>query len=460
MTKPTAPNTKLAGLMRESGMSNKGLARRVTELAAQHREIVRVDHNDVRKWLTGMVPRDPKPRLVAQALSIQLGRSVSAADAGFHAAGVASDGQALQAASSYSERPIDAINVLYDLAERDRSNNSALLASTVTSNAAAEITASYLYSKPRNLEDDEFVVVSPSALADQIRQTTENFMGLDFSFGGGHTRRMLIEFYQSTVRDTLLNKAAGSHRNDVFSAAAEVVQLIGWSAYDAGRHRAAASYFTQGLTLASEAGDSLMGGRMLASLSHQANFLGNYRDAVIYARAAQGSAPRGANRVNAMFFAMEARALASLKDAKNAVIALERAELLFGRDSQQNPDWISYFDEFELHGEASHVYRDLSMNNQAHTATLGAIDPIKTPPRTRAFIQLVSAASTAQDGNLEEAVRLAREAMDLSEGLQSDRYVRYLTNFRTLLLQMKCPPSIRLDLDSALLDRHPQVELL
>jgi hypothetical protein len=159
-----------------------------------------------------------------------------------------------------------------------------------------------------------------------------------------------------------------------------------------------------------------------------------------------------------MFFAMEARALASLKDTKNAITALERAELLYGRDGQENPDWIAYFDEFELHGEASHVYRDLELTSRAHVASQGAFDPIKTPPRTRAFIQLVSAASTAQDGHLEESVRLAKEAMHLSEGLQSDRYIRYLTDFRALLLRGNCPPALRLELDSALLDRHPGLE--
>jgi hypothetical protein len=52
------------------------------------------------------------------------------------------------------------------------------------------------------------------------------------------------------------------------SAAAEAAELLGWSAYDAGRHGVAQCYFVQGLRLAREANDRLKGGHILADLSH------------------------------------------------------------------------------------------------------------------------------------------------------------------------------------------------
>ena len=48
---------------------------------------------------------------------------------------------------------------------------------------------------------------------------------------------------------------------ELFSAAAEVAEMLGFSAYDAGRHGAAQRYFAQGLRLAGEAGDPVLGAR-------------------------------------------------------------------------------------------------------------------------------------------------------------------------------------------------------
>jgi len=64
--------------------------------------------------------------------------------------------------------------------------------------------------------------------------------------------------------------------------------------------------------------------------------------------------------VNTMFLAMEARALASIRDAKGCAEILHRAEQMFERsDPDKDPTWISYFDALELAGEAAHCFRDL-----------------------------------------------------------------------------------------------------
>ena len=113
-------------------------------------------------------------------------------------------------------------------------------------------------------------------------------------------------------------------------------------------------YFTQGLRLATEAEDPVLGGRLLSNLSHQANYLGRHDEAIQFARAAQASgAGRASATVSAMFLAMEARALASSGDARLCARALNLAEEAFGRrDPLKDPRWIGYFDELELAGEA------------------------------------------------------------------------------------------------------------
>ena len=62
---PREENLRLRALLDETGMSNKGLARRVVDLAAiQGVANVRCDHTSVLRWLAGEQPRPPVPELL------------------------------------------------------------------------------------------------------------------------------------------------------------------------------------------------------------------------------------------------------------------------------------------------------------------------------------------------------------------------------------------------------------
>jgi hypothetical protein len=64
-------------------MSNKGLARRVVDLAVtQGLTGVRCDHTSVLRWLAGEQPRPPVPELAAVVLSNALGRKISEPELG------------------------------------------------------------------------------------------------------------------------------------------------------------------------------------------------------------------------------------------------------------------------------------------------------------------------------------------------------------------------------------------
>ncbi len=56
-------------------MSNKGLARRVADLAsARGVANIRCDHTSVLRWLSGEQPRPPVPELIASVLAAAAGR--------------------------------------------------------------------------------------------------------------------------------------------------------------------------------------------------------------------------------------------------------------------------------------------------------------------------------------------------------------------------------------------------
>lgn len=427
------PNRRLAAVMQESGMSNKGLARRIVDATASWKEPLRADHNDVRKWLDGMTPKEPKPRVIADVLSAKLGRRLSLDEIGFDAAGADTDaGDTLVADGlTYQPEPTRAVDLLHELTDADLIDRRGIVKATWKQDVAPQIITGYMYASAVLLEPDEDGPPRGAAAAARIRRTTANLMDLDFQFGGGHTRRMLIQFFRDQVVPLLRRHHPEPIRKQIFGAAAEVAQLLGWSAYDAGRHGVAMRYFTQGLRLAREAGDHLLGGRMLSSLSHQANYLGRFNDAVTFARAAQSATfGHATNTITALFLAHEARGLASLRDKRATSATLHRAEAAFeGRDPSKDPEWSAYFDRLELAGEASHCFRDLGDGRQTKAFVAQAIDPVLTPPRTRAFVQMVSAAGSLADGDAHEAVALATEAVDLADGLQSARYLRYLTDF-------------------------------
>ncbi len=76
------PNRLLAAVMAEAGVSNKGLAARVRELARRDGHPISSDHVSVRRWLDGSMPRGRTSQYVAVVLGAKLGRQVTPADLG------------------------------------------------------------------------------------------------------------------------------------------------------------------------------------------------------------------------------------------------------------------------------------------------------------------------------------------------------------------------------------------
>jgi hypothetical protein len=424
------PNRRLAAVMEEADISRKGLGARVR---AASRGAVSSDHVSVGRWLAGVRPHDETIRLIAAVLSVKLGRSVSYAEIGFDLAEAGTPLDALQSGTRYSSDTTRAVEVLDGLTEADLSDSPAVMKAEWDATTVPSAITGYLFADP-GWHDSTPASRAEVSIAVRIRATARNLTQLDFQYGGGHTRTMLLFYWKSEILPALRATYVGSARREIFAAAADAAEVLGWSAYDAGRHGAAQRYFIQGLRLAREAGDSVMGGQILSNLSHQANYLGNFNEAVHLARAAQtataGKASATSATVNAMFLAMEARALASLGDARGCGEVLRRAEQEFERRRvEDDPDWISYFDCLELAGESAHCFRDLGDSRQTQVFATQAIDPVLTPARTRSFISMVHADGVLAAGNLDEAVSLASESVELAGSLQSNRYFRYVGDF-------------------------------
>jgi tetratricopeptide (TPR) repeat protein len=417
--------------MQQAGISNKGLAARVRIEAEKAGVAISPDHVSVRRWLDGVRPHDETVRCIAAALSAKLNRKLSFAELGFGAPDVTTEADVVEDGAKYPTQPEQAVDVLAELTSADLSDSPTVTAANWVSETAPSVITGYLFAEPMRFDQPRPVGESGAEVASRIRATVRYLMDLDFQFGGGHTRKMLLFYWKTEIVPALRQSYPEFVRREVFAAAADAAEVLGWSAYDAGRHGAAQRYFVQGLRLAREANDHLMGGQILSNLSHQANYLGNFADAVQFARAAQAATVgRATATVDAMFLSMEARALASIREARGCAEILHRAEQMYERSNPaEDPDWISYFDALELAGEAAHCFRDLGQARETLEFAERAIDATLTPPRTRAFIGMVSAAGALSAGNVDEAVAVATTAVGLAGSLQSSRYLRYVTDF-------------------------------
>ncbi|MBB5958982.1 tetratricopeptide (TPR) repeat protein [Saccharothrix tamanrassetensis] len=456
------PNRLLAAVMREAGVSNKGLAARVRELAARDGETIAADHVSVKRWLDGTSPKAATQQYIALALGAKLGRLVKPEDIGFTGGLQPVGTDATADAAEYPVSSSTALDQLGKLTAADLEDQPSLLSATWNPASTSGAITGYLFGDRLQVAAaDDPAMHSGATAAAAIRTTAAHLMDLDFKFGGGHVRRMLLFYFKTEIAPLLRQAHPAPVRRELFSAAADVAQLLGWSAYDAGRHAAAQRYFIQGLRLAREAESPVTGARLLSNLSHQANYLGRHSDAVQFARAAQTAAQGLATpAVSSMLLAMEARALASSGEGQEFARVLARAELAFSKfDPANEPEWIRYFTAAELAGEAAHGFRDLGRPAEVRRFADLAVAPDDTPPRTRAFIGMVSAAGALTNGDVDEAAALAIQAIETTGALQSSRYVRYLVDFHRALSESHGRHPLAGQLAEKIIAFYPEVTL-
>jgi len=273
-----------------------------------------------------------------------------------------------------------------------------------------------------------------------VRAATEMFSGYDYRFGGGRSRLLIAQVLDVEVLPTLRQVTPGSQAvAEYLSEVGAMLRLAAWTAYDIGEHGLAQAYFAQALRLAKAAGNRLLGGRILAGMSHQANFLGYYQRAVELARAArEGFRGQGTPTAMALSWAMEARAQASLRRQRECLNAIGQAEQWLARtDPGSEPPWLLYFDDAELHAEFAHCFRDLGDPEKACRHAELSIQTSKSLyVRSLSFCRTVQATGHLLNGDIDQAAALASAVVDTAaEQVRSHRVLAYLSDFGARLEQ-------------------------
>ncbi|MFJ2636020.1 hypothetical protein ACIO6U_29275 [Streptomyces sp. NPDC087422] len=266
-----------------------------------------------------------------------------------------------------------------------------------------------------------------------VKATSDTFASLDDQFGGEHARHAVIQYLSRDVAPLLGGRYTEGVGRALFSTVAEATLLAGWMSYDACLHGLAQRYFLQALRFAQDGGDRRLAGSILSAMSHQATFLGRHTEAATLARAARmGISGVAAPTLMAQFHAMEARALARTGDKRGCEQALTAAaRFLDRRNSGDEPEWITYFDDAELAAEAAHCFRDVNSARQAVEHAGNAMSGSHV--RSDFFVTMVLTDAHLRAGDVEEACRVALDALDLGEQLRSARCVSYLREFRAAL---------------------------
>jgi transcriptional regulator with XRE-family HTH domain len=271
---------------------------------------------------------------------------------------------------------------------------------------------------------------------DGIRQVTATLRGLDNHYGGRHIHGTVVRYLHAEVSPLLRNgrydRATGA---GLFSAAAEMTQLAGWSAYDSGLHALAQRYMIQALRLAMTAADRPLGAEVLAAMSHQAAYLRSSAEAVDLARAASRvAADAGVAAIQAEAAVLEAQGHAAAGDEAACATALDRAEKTLDRaDRGGDPQWIRYFDEAYLAAKFGHCFTALDRGDLAARFAERSLAMDSRYVRGRQFNLALLATARVQAGEVEEAARVGVDAVAAAEGMESARAVDYIADLANRL---------------------------
>ncbi|GAA3803016.1 hypothetical protein ACFS5L_40925 [Streptomyces phyllanthi] len=439
------PNKALAAALKEAGCSYASLALRVNELGRCQGTDTNYDKASVTRWLQGQQPRGTTPEVIAAVLGERLGRQLTPADLGFPPdRGRPVAGRALV----YGENVAETLHTLAELGSTDISRRTLLGAVPFVPGALMNPQRAWLLwlvesqGGTARLES-----VSGSGPVEQVRAMIGMFDEMDNHYGGGGVRTSIVQYLSAEVVPMLQQRGtAPGQRRQLFASAARLSAMAGWSSYDAGEYGLAQRYMTQALRLCAEGRDQVLGGQILAGLSHLATSLGRPDEGAALARAGIATARDAGSPLGLMrLYAMSARAQAALGRPRETAEALRTAEKQL--DASLGPEhespWVRFLDHHYLQAESAVCFRDLGLAAQAEQTASESVRAHTDRRRRQAISRSVLATAHLQQNRLDEAVATATEALDALSGVHSERSVQALRDFRGRLASRRDEPVVR-----------------
>jgi tetratricopeptide (TPR) repeat protein len=287
---------------------------------------------------------------------------------------------------------------------------------------------------------------------DVIRQSIASCRRLDDLLGSpaalpaALAQRGLVMQLLQTVRGEKV-------RQQLWTAASELSQLMGWLAFDRADSSAARLYFHEGLRAAHEAGAEALGAYILGYLSILETYGGEPHEGLAFAQAAATRADRTNSAVTRSWLAtVEAEAWATLGSSRATELLLERAATeLHNAKAEDEPGWIYHHDRSGVTSATATCYLLLGLPEPARAAIEETITLSQSKEVREQSLYLTRLAETyIPDSEIEEACKLAHQAILLAEETGSERALRRVRQLRTKLRPWSDSPYVReLDEDLA-----------
>ena len=191
-------------------------------------------------------------------------------------------------------------------------------------------------------------------LLEQIEQTIPMLQRLDDARGGAAS----LSYVGAQVRAVglvLHDSGRGpAVTRRLLMALADLAQLAGWMAFDAGRQGLAQRYFFTGLRAAHDAGYRPMSAHILADLAFQAASRGEARDGVRLGEAAVRAAAKSPATVRATVLNRLAYAYAGARHAADFARARDTALDTLSHRGGYEPNWMYYLTPNHLDCQAGY----------------------------------------------------------------------------------------------------------
>ncbi|MGH3567865.1 MAG: hypothetical protein ACRDRH_17910 [Pseudonocardia sp.] len=360
-----------------------------------------VARGTVSDWLRrDRLPRDPLPTVVAHLISDTLGREVSLDELWSGRAQPAELWVPADAGMNLPWTAAGTVQVLDDWLghtggsiRMDRRFFLAISGGALTASAWAY--ADQLATRGGSfaaLVDDRRIMTVTATMVDTIVATTAAMRDLGNAEGGYEDNLRLVHHHLTYVakllRQARFTTAAVANR--LLAEWAQISQVAGWLAHDAGRYGLSQRYLTSGLHAAHTAGDRSVGVWLLGSLSGTAVHRGRLadgidlgraaRDAVELANAACEAARSAPVAVRALAAARFALAQAAAGNARGFHAAADEARALLDTPGalEGRPPYLTWFSPGVLEGELAQSALTLAgvTSRQSHRLLDGAAEII------------------------------------------------------------------------------------
>lgn len=405
------------------------MATAVRAVAAECGTTLRTNKSAVEHWISGTTPRGETGRYLAVALSRRLGRLLTLADLGLQQD---CEGEHDTIGLSLESDPLDALLPMWRF-ELDRRR---FLTASAYSVAAAALPLAHVMEVAERTAAARTGHTVGMAEVTAVRDMIEAFTEMDERHGGQHGRSALVSYLRDDVAPLCRARFRTEQAHQqMLSAAARGVHLLGWKSYDAGQQGLAQRYYLQSYALATESGLLGHDGFVMRTMAMQG--LKIHRP-----EHCRGLAETGLNRVKgrvdtpteALFRVVYAHTLAKSGKRRAALAEADRARTLLTVDpGDPMPFWALSWGPAtpSVYSRTAKVHEALRDHRAA--AEQYALAASSRPDQHARIVALDLVASAEMDlkrGNIDKACATWHRAIDHMEGVRSVRTLKAVKRMR------------------------------